>query len=328
MPLHPQLTNVDWVDILYGVCILFLPAATALVLFSGGSKGSIIRRTLRHRFAWTALFLFVWVGSLYVFHHYHGFGLANDSGIVLWLGRVNFAAVVFVVYFAYRFVQTLAGEDRQAGSTWDAVLLTGTWVLALVSLLTPFVDEAEVISASGQVPVTVYGVLFPLYVAHVVLYLVATIRLALAARKHAPRPVRDQLGLVAVGILATGSVSLVTNAALPYLLGDFQFTDMGALSTILFLIAVGWAVARHQLFDLKVFLSRALVYGILLSLVISAYSAVVVLVTERLTEGNQGALTRFGVLVIASSFDPLRRFIEAKVDALLFQKNGRTHAKK
>lgn len=328
-PPNPQLTNVDWLDILYGACILSLPAATFLVLFSGVSKGSRDRRTLRHRFAWTALFLLVWVASLYVFHHYREFGLGDSPDIVLWLGRVNFAAVVFAVYFAYRFVQALAGKDRHpAGPAWDRVLLAESSVLGLLSLLTPLVDRAEIISLAAHTPATVYGVLFPLYVVHVVGYLFASIRLALRAREEAPHPVRDQLGLVAIGILATGSVALVTNAVLPYLFGSFRFTDVGTLSTILFLLAVGWAVARHQLFDLKIFLSRTLVYGVLLSLVVSTYSAVVVLVTEQLTAGNQGALTQFSVLVIASSFDPLRRFLEAKVDALLFRGTEPTRAKR
>lgn len=329
LSLHPQLTNVDWVDILYGVCIVSLPVATILVLISGGRQGNSVRRTLRYRFAWTAFYLLIWVASLYVFHHYRGFGLADDPSAVLWLGRVNFAAVVFVVYFAYRFVQVLAGQDRLSSKTrLDGILLAETWVVALGSLLTPLVDKAEIISTTAQTPTTVYGVLFPLYVVHVVAYLFATIRLALIAREQSTHPVRDQLGLVTIGILATGGISLVTNAALPYLLGDFRFTDIGTLSTILFLLAVGWAVARHQLFDLRLFLSRTLVYGLLLSLVVSAYSAVVVLVTERLTAGNQDALTQFSVLVIASSFDPVRRFLEAKVDALLFHKAGRNRVKK
>ncbi len=315
---------VSGIDVLYALCLAALPVATTFVLLSGKGDKS---RTLRDRFALTALFLFAWVASLYVFHRFRVFGLENTPGVVLLLGRVNFAAVVFVVYFAYRFVQSFAlAETKIARKLASWLLLMETMGIGLLTLLTPLVGKAENIVLEESVPVTVYGVLFPLYVLHIVLYLAATIHLALTARRTAEHPVRDQLGLVAVGIIATGSVALVTNAALPYLLGDFRFTDVGTLSTMLFLLAVGWAVVRHRLFNLKSFLSRTLVYGLLLSLVAAAYSAVVVLVTERLTSGSRGMWAQFGVLLIASSFDPVRRFLEKKVDALLFRKTGSADA--
>ena len=56
---------------------------------------------------------------------------------------------------------------------------------------------------------------------------------------------------------------------------------------------------------------------------LSSYSAVVLLVTEHLTAGTSGALTRLGVLVIAFSFDPLHRFLEGRVDRLLFPASRR-----
>jgi hypothetical protein len=133
-----------------------------------------------------------------------------------------------------------------------------------------------------------------------------------------PGPVRDQLLLIGLGTLATGVVSLVTNALLPYAFGDFRYTDAGPLSTLLFLLAVAYATAKHRLFEFRLFIRRTLVLGLLLSFALAAYSAVVLLATDRFTGEGSGTLTRFGVLVIAFSFDPVRRFLEGRIDHLLF----------
>jgi hypothetical protein len=116
---------------------------------------------------------------------------------------------------------------------------------------------------------------------------------------------------------------MVAGIVLPYGFGDFRFTDWGPLSSALFLLAVGYAVAKHRLFDLRRFVRRTLVLGILGTLALAAYGAVVVLATERFAGAGAGGLTRFSVLVIALSFDPLRRALEKQVDRLLFPPRGR-----
>ena len=77
-------------------------------------------------------------------------------------------------------------------------------------------------------------------------------------------------------------------------------------------------MVRHQLFDIKVLVRRTRVLGIALSLVLACYSALVLLGTDRLASSESGGVTRFGVLVLAFSFDPIRRFLEGRIDKLLF----------
>ncbi len=196
------------------------------------------------------------------------------------------------------------------------------WVICLtaITLLTPLVDQEEIVRGDAILRhTTIYGPLFPLYLAHVVGYLAAAVLLAFRSRRESvPGPIRDQLLLIGIGTLATGAVSLVTNALLPYAFGDFRYTDAGPLSTLLFLLAVAYAVARHRLFDFRLFIRRTLILGLLLSFVLAAYSAFVLLATDRFTAEGSGTLTRFGVLVIAFSFDPVRRFLESRIDHLLF----------
>ncbi|MBB6053878.1 histidine kinase N-terminal 7TM domain-containing protein [Armatimonas rosea] len=269
-------------------------------------------------FVGTCVALFGWTATLYVFQH-----LSIPEQVLL-VGRLNFAAASLAVYGVYRLVRAVAGlTTRLADQMFGGLTL----LVALVSTFTPWVDQAEHVSLTAQVSLTsmqvhqtVYGPLFPLYAAHLLGLLGGAILLAFSERRKGMQlqNVRDQLLLLGVGILATGAVSIITNVLLPYVRGDFRWIDVGPLSTLLLLLAVGYAVVQHQLFDIKVLIRRTLVLGMALSLVLAAYSALVLLATDSVGSSESGGVTRFGVLVLAFSFDPIRRFLEKRIDKLLF----------
>ena len=282
-------------DILYGACSLLLFGSALLIWLKNP------RSKLHGWFALTALSLLLWLSTLFLFDR------SQYPQNVLLLGRLNFAAMVPAVFFAYRFVKTVAGEEKRNGKNMEAdrgestvVLrhLEMAWVTVLtaLTLLTPLVDRSEIVARDAGAGagatlrhLTVYGPLFLLYLVHVVGFLAAAVGVAFRTRREhvpgqVPGPVRDQLLLIGLGTLATGVVSLVTNALLPYAFGEFRFTDAGPLSTLLFLLAVAYAIAKHRLFDFRVFVRRTLVLGLLLTFALAAYSAVVLLATDRFTQ--------------------------------------------
>ena len=268
-------------------------------------------------FVLTCLSLLGWLVTLFLFQR------SNDPAFVLLVGRLNFAAASVAVFGVYRLVRGVAGFASQQS---DNGLLLATLALSALSALTPWIDAAEIVRGAGMGShVTVYGLLFPVYLVHVVGLLALSIWTAFrwrgesVARSH----MRDQLLLLGWGIVATGLVSLWTNIALPYSFGNFDFIELGPLSTVLLLLAVAYAVVRHQLFDIRIFLRRTLILGVALSLVLGAYSALVLLATDRFASSESGGLTRFGVLVLAFSFDPIRRFLEKSIDRLLFPERHR-----
>jgi hypothetical protein len=313
MPPLPPTFLLTVTDLLYLLCSALLLLSAAVIFWRDP-------RSEPHRhYALTALSLLGWVATLPLYYH------SANPNEVLWLGRVNFAAAALAVAFGYLLVRSLA---RRRDGNWkeehDASLpgsvITESVLLALLSAFTGLVDRAELMgTAQDARHVTVYGVLFPIYALHVLAYLGASTLAAFQARKDTVRgAARDRLTLVGAGVLITGIVGVVADIILPYGFSDFRFTDAGPLSTAAFLLAVGYAVLRHRLFDLRLLVRRTLVLGVLGSLALAAYGAVVVLATERFAGEGAGTFTRFGVLVIALSFDPLRRGLEKRVDRLLF----------
>lgn len=301
--------------------LLLLLYGLAALLLAGASLYLWIRERRSEPARWfvaTCLALLGWTATLYLFQH----SFAAES--VLLIGRLNFAAASLAVYGVYRLVRAVAALPTRPQ---ERVLGGITLAVALASALTPWVDQAELVSSAAQEShTTIYGPLFPVYVLHLVALLGGAILLALREWRMGSQlqQVRDQLLLLGVGILATGAVSMITNVLIPYTRGDFRWIDVGPLSTMLLLLAVGYAVVHHQLFDIKVLIRRTLVLGMALSLVLAAYSALVLLATDQFANAESGGVTRFGVLVLAFSFDPIRRFLENRIDRLLFPEKRST----
>lgn len=295
--------------VLYFLCALLL---------SGGSLYLFLRERDSITVRWfigVCVSLLIWLATLFLFLR------STDSHFILWVGRVNFAAISLAVYLGWRFVNSVA---RKPASPWDWPLLALSILFAGLSAFTPLIDRAELIgagTASGRHE-TIYGALFPLYVLHVVGMLLASIVTAFQGSRRLTRHPhrRDQLLLLGWGILATSAVGLITNVLLPYVWGNFAWIDLGPLSTLLFLFAVAYAVVRHQLFDIRIFLRKTLILGLVFSLLLAAYSAMALILTDRFASTESSGVTRFGVLVLAFSFDPIRRFLEKKIDSLLFTK--------
>ena len=301
-------------EALYALCALVLAAASIFLLVRDG------RSPMVRWFVASCLALLVWVVTLFLF------GRSDDAGYILHVGRVNFASVSLAVYFGWRFVRCVAGRPSRLH---ERSLLWVSIVLSLVALATPWIDRAELVGLESR-HTTVYGPLFWLYVLHIVMLLCASVWTAFRSWTRA-RPSdgsrRDQLLLIGWGIVATGGVSLVSNALLPSVFCDFRWIDVGPLSTLLFLLAIAYAVVRHQLFDIRMFIRRAVVLGIALSFVLAAYSALVLLATDKLASSESGGVTRFGVLILAFAFDPVRRFLEKRIDKLLFPERHRARVR-
>jgi hypothetical protein len=306
------------VALLYYGCFALLVGLVFFIAYQGGRRPHTrAQARLRRRFFLLALCLMLWQVTLFLEVR------TTLPAAQLWLGRGNFAAVVFAAFFSLRFVEAVPEERLIQRSVWrSAWVLATSGLLAAVTLLTPLVDAAERIEARHAI--STYGPLFPVYLLHALGCLTAALVVAFRERRRADDGrVRGQLTLIGLGMLATGGVAFLTNVVLPYGFGDFRFCDVGTLSTLCFVLAVAYATFVHGLFDPRVILRETLVFGILMAFVMGAYSSIVFLLTQCLTH-SAGKLTQFVVLLIAFSLDPLRRFLEKKTDRLLF---GRHEAK-
>lgn len=307
---------------LYSLCLLLLTAFSLYVFYQNPYS------RLNRYFALLALALLGWVASLFAFNFSLG------PGALLWDGRLNFACIVFVATLGFLFVQAIPATKaaiketvaelrrRHRATLW---LWTETALLGTVTLLTPWVDQAESVG-HGQ-HLTLYGPLFAFYMAHVLVLLGAAIFRAFRPPKDASPQARGQLALIGGGFLATAAVTLVTNVVLPYAFRDFRFIHIGTLSTILFLAAAGYAVFARHLFNVRVIVRATFVYAGLIALALEMYQLAVTFLAHLLPFGNAAdrgfAATAVALVINAFTQQPVRRRLEQIIDGLAHKSRGK-----
>jgi hypothetical protein len=89
-------------------------------------------------------------------------------------------------------------------------------------------------------------------------------------------------------------------------------------------IAIAIAIFRYRLWDLEVVVNRALIYGLLTTLLAGIFAAGIALITEAgkqlLGEGSRAAGAAISALIVAVVFQPLRTWIEAAVNRRFYPK--------
>ncbi len=122
-------------------------------------------------------------------------------------------------------------------------------------------------------------------------------------------------------LLMAGAVFFASYLVVGFMLGDADlwWADLILVLSILGMpVAIGIAVFRYRLWDLEVVVNRAVIYGLLTTLLAGLFAAVIAIVTEvgkeLLGEGSRAAGAAISALVVAVVFQPLRTWIEEWVN--------------
>jgi two-component system, NarL family, sensor kinase len=90
------------------------------------------------------------------------------------------------------------------------------------------------------------------------------------------------------------------------------------LSVVLIPIALAIAIVRYQLFDIRVVLSRTLLYGLTIALVIGIYIGVVAGLTLLVPSNAQRSVSVAAAIVVAFLFAPLRSLVHRMINRAFY----------
>jgi signal transduction histidine kinase len=208
------------------------------------------------------LFIITLIGWLFTLFLYYN---VYDPLLLLFVGRLNFAVVVLMVFWALEFAIFFPKEVRHL-EKWKHYLLMGeTMVLFLITLFTPLIAENEIIiNGSRQ---AMYGPLYFLFIAHFIFYVFAVISIFIRKIRRFSGIYRMQSYYVLLGLSLTALFGFITNILIP-LLGFQEFANLGPLSTFFLAGSFSYAIVKYRLMDIRMVLSKTAVYFISLSLVI------------------------------------------------------------
>ena len=90
------------------------------------------------------------------------------------------------------------------------------------------------------------------------------------------------------------------------------------LSVVLIPIALAIAIVRYQLFDIRVVLSRTLLYGLTIAVVIAVYVGVVAGLTLLVPSNAQRSVSVAAAIIVAFLFAPLRSLVQRMINRAFY----------
>jgi two-component system NarL family sensor kinase len=144
-----------------------------------------------------------------------------------------------------------------------------------------------------------------------VIFAGAITSLAVRYRRGSETERRQLLWLLLVGLLLVPWVGVIW--------GIFSAGPiLGLLALALIPVAITVAILRHQLLDIKVVVSRALLYGLLTAAAVGAYAGLVALLDLMVRSQVSFGVAVVASIIVAFCFNPARVWLQRLVDRALY----------
>ncbi|MBI5037119.1 MAG: hypothetical protein HZC01_00200 [Candidatus Kerfeldbacteria bacterium] len=129
-----------------------------------------------------------------------------------------------------------------------------------------------------------------------------------------------QFKYLLIGTLMSGILGVTFNLILPWI-GNYKLIQIGPSFSIIWLIFIVYAILKHKLLDIRIFVLRTVTYSIVVIIVSATVVGVIIFIPEYLKVDDSikalAAVTIAGVIV--SILDPLKRWIASATDKLFFK---------
>ena len=134
---------------------------------------------------------------------------------------------------------------------------------------------------------------------------------------------KNQILLMFVGMLISISLAITSNLVLPFF-HNYHFVHLGPAFTVIYLVIVAYAIVKHRLFDVRVAVARSVAF--VLSLVTTgfiygfiAFQIVAHIFIDTKISFTQQTVNTLLAIVLAFTFQPLRRFFEKITDKIFYR---------
>lgn len=242
--------------------------------------------------------------------------------LLLSLNKLVFIFPAIIAVFALMFAISYTGLRKHLSGPASAVLY-GVAVVMVAASATSLVVAGITQRPSGIIDIQ-FGRLAILYFAYLLVYFGAFVAIFYRAWRRSSGVDRVRYQYVVAGIFLSFAVALFTNLVLPLVGSNFSFVVYAPFATLFMLGSISYGMIRHRLFDIKRTVARAALYVLLLALFAAIYGIVAFVfsaVTFHSIHWDQSQLIVSVViaLVLAITFQPLRRIFERASDRVFFR---------
>lgn len=193
----------------------------------------------------------------------------SDAVLFDFFARSNyfFGGLIPTVFLYYTMVYAAA---RPPSRLVTGIIFSIPLVFGYLYFVTPLIIVAPHVDALG-VRGFVYGPWRPLFDLHVWAHFIAALCYLVARYRRAEGEVRHQIVAMVLGTYFTLGVAGVFNITLPHFLGRFEYIWVGPVAIIIWVCAMGYAVARYQLFNIRAISTDMVIVFLWLALLLRTY---------------------------------------------------------
>ncbi|HSH31451.1 MAG TPA: ATP-binding protein [Candidatus Saccharimonadales bacterium] len=236
----------------------------------------------------------------------------------------NYATLAFpglALYFLLIFSLHFTGLYKPIPALWRYLL--GALALICSGLsATPWVVSGLV--RRNDINEIVFGPLSAIYFVYILVYFLATLVALIGSYRKLRGAAKARLQYVLLSLFLAFVVSIATNLILPILTNDFSYVVYGPFSTVLMIAGFSYAIIKHRLFDIRLVVARSVAYILLLTTLAGLYGVAIFGATQLLFPQNttttaQNTVNIILAIILAFTFQPLRRFFEHATDQIFFR---------
>lgn len=135
-----------------------------------------------------------------------------------------------------------------------------------------------------------------------------------------------QLRYITYGITASFGLTLLATLVLPLTLNITMLLPISPLFLLIAAVAIAYSIVRHRLLDIRGVVARSVAYVLLILTMAAMYALIIFGLTSFFLADARPTMAQNGIyislaLVLAFTFQPLRRFFEQITDKLLYRDN-------
>lgn len=295
--------------------VYFISVASTLLL------GSFVffqnpKEKINKTFGSFILSILGWQISLFLFYQ------VSDPLSVYWFGKINFVfaelLALSLFFLCYFFPKVHIRVEKQ----YLMIASIITFLLASVTLFTPFVVQSEIITGMRE-RTTVFGFLYSFFVLHFVLFTIGGIALLFIKYKKLSGIYKLQTQYLILGFFIGITIGTVTNIVFPLIFKVYIFQQFGLIAPLIFVLFTSYAIVKHRLLDVQLLVTRTISYSFLLLILGGIFSTGLFIAGRHLfTTNDIGQNIFFSTilaLLLAYLFQPLRNLLENVTDKFFYK---------
>ena len=260
------------------------------------------------------LFIAMWLGFLFIAD------ITTTNSTALWSLRFGlfFGQLTFLMFYLFALEFPFKSKGSKGRLIWSLPI-----VLLAVSLLTPLGVSTVSIQGYGVQPEDI-GLLYAVSDFVGIAYLLAGGLVLKAKYSKSDPQQRSQITFVLIGLSIVVASNIFTGLVVTFLDFDTNYIWLGSVSLFVFSLLVAYVMIRHSFFDIRPVVARSFGY-LLLVLSLSCVFAVLVFGATSLfiNDNTPEMVTRLvyliAALVMAFSFQPLRKFFDQISNRLFYR---------